>query len=166
MVDQHFYQEEVETVPNTGSSTSLVDGWTLELAAWKYLLTCGGLALAVRVIQCGFKAATAAHDEHGPEFKSLSLPKRFWVAFNGVQDKQVADYFLGLLIGFAEIASYPVLIFTGNLSVIGGWLAIKTAAGWNVWSQRRTAFNRFLFLNLLNLGIAYFVLLRWVEKAT
>jgi len=101
--------------------------------------------------------------EHGEDLAKLSFFKRFGFAFWGFGRNRLADHWLGALIGFAEIVSYPVLIVTNNTSIIGGWLAIKTAGGWELWHTQPRAFNRFLITNLINLAIAYFLMVRWIQ---
>ncbi len=100
--------------------------------------------------------------EKEPE-KEWTFLKAFWECFKGFsQSKAHADLWLNALIGFAELAAYPVLLKTGYLTTIGGWLALKTAGNWSGWKVSRTSFNRFLLSNLLELAIAYFWLTRYV----
>ena len=152
---------------DTGSTSPLLDGWALEIHGGLFLLVCFGCVLITRAVQCSMKAFTMKQlqGEHGDNYVTKSWLERWRVAFRGFEDEKVADYWLGAVIGFAELASYPVLIVTANLTVIGGWLAIKTASGWKTWSDKPTTFNRFLILNLINLGFAFFLLARWVKVA-
>ncbi len=147
------------------NAPTLLDGWALTMHGGLFLLLCLGCVLITRIVQCAIKAFLMKQNdgEHGDKHVGKSWCKRWWVAFKGFEDEKVADFWLGAVIGFAELASYPVLIVTAHLPVIGAWLVIKTAAGWRTWSEKPTAFNRFLILNLVNLGLAYFLLVRWVK---
>ena len=73
-----------------------------------------------------------------------------------------ADLWLNALIGFFDLAAYPVLLKTGHLEVIGAWLAVRTAGAWGGWGSSRTSFNRFLLSNLLELFISYVWLTHYV----
>lgn len=95
--------------------------------------------------------------------------KSFWmrvlIGFSGFcGPEKIKDYWIPFFIGFSELASYPILMFHDQVSIIGGWLAIKTAGQWQVWKHSRNAFNRFLFGNLLALGFSYLCLLRFITK--
>jgi hypothetical protein len=72
------------------------------------------------------------------------------------------DYLLPFFVGFAEAACYPVLLKTGMIEVIGGWLAIKAAGLWRNWGGSRIAFNRFLVANLVLLAFSYFYLAKFI----
>jgi hypothetical protein len=90
--------------------------------------------------------------------------KAFRVCFNGFsQSKAHADLWLNAIIGFFELAAYPVLLKLGYMTIIGGWLAVKTAGSWGGWKVSRTSFNRFLLNNILELAIAYLWLTRFVQ---
>ena len=62
---------------------------------------------------------------------------------------------LPTMIGLIELAAYPILMVIGQMVVIGAWLGIKTAGGWMGWQTSRTAFNRFLLFNLVNILVAF-----------
>lgn len=53
------------------------------------------------------------------------------------------------MLGFLEAIVYPVLMYTDNWLIIGGWIALKTLAQWDKWKTDRTIFNRFLIGNAL-----------------
>ncbi|MFH1336196.1 MAG: hypothetical protein ABII96_06735 [Candidatus Zixiibacteriota bacterium] len=154
---------------DTTSYAKLVGGWTLTISPLFYLFYCIILALLVRVFHSYIKAKSIAvgkeSEENHKELRGLPFKERFWASFQGFKKSSVTDLWLGLVIGFAEIATYPVLIFTNNLSAIGGWLAIKTAGNWEAWHKEPRNFTRFLVSNLINLGIAYFITLRWITRA-
>jgi len=84
-----------------------------------------------------------------------------WWGYN--RFKEHSDLGLPTLIGFAEIASFPVLIVLGQYNLIGGWIVIKTAGQWSGWTKSRTSFNRFLLANILNLSVSYFLLSHWIQ---
>jgi len=95
-----------------------------------------------------------------------SLHANFKMALHGCRGGPgIADYWLPFLIGLLELLSYPILIFTNNLAVIGAWLTLKTAAQWATWGKSRTTFNRFLFGNLLAI-VAAFALAGWFVRAS
>jgi hypothetical protein len=156
-------------MPDTLSHAQLVGGWTVSISPWLYLAICIFLALLVRLVHSSIKASSIAvgkaSEEHHKDLLNQSFLKRFWASFQGSKKSSVTDLWLGGVIGFAEIAAYPVLIFTNNLSAIGGWLAIKTAGNWDAWHREPRNFTRFLVANLINLGIAYFITMRWITRA-
>ena len=154
---------------DTSSYARLVDGWTLTISPWLYLSYCILLALVVRIIHSYFKAISITvgkdSEENHKELRKKSFKERFLASFQGCRKSSVTDLWLGGVIGFSEITAYPVLIFTNNLSAIGGWLAIKTAGNWEAWHKEPRNFTRFLVSNLINLAIAYFITLKWITKA-
>jgi hypothetical protein len=90
---------------------------------------------------------------------------RFWLVFWGWSERLsigARDYWLNFFIGVAELCAYPVLIASGQVEVIGGWVAIKTAGQWQAWQKCRTSFNRFLLGNILILAISYLWLQHFV----
>jgi len=147
--------------PNT--IPSLMSDWSVKGSTQSYLVMCALLAIIVRVVHCMIKALPTGRGEHGEAPAEWPFIKRFGFAFWGFDRNILTDFWLGAIIGFAEISFYPVLIFTNNLSAIGGWLAIKTAGGWNLWHEQPIAFNRFLVTNLVNLAIAYFLTVQWIQ---
>ena len=89
--------------------------------------------------------------------------RRFFIALNGFTGKRhECDFWLPAIIGFCEAAAYPILMRSGELAVIGAWLALKTAPQWRVWAKSSSAFSRFLFGNLVILALSYFWLQRYV----
>jgi len=141
----------------------LLTGWKLNISLGSYLIKCALITIAIRIFQCLIKAFQSGLGEHGKEIQTWPYFKRFILAFYGFKHKCLADHWLGALIGFSEISFYPVLIVTDNLGAIGAWLIIKTAGGFKLWENNQRAFNRFLVLNLINLGIAYFVTAKWIS---
>ena len=142
---------------------SLLSGWSVKTSPLSYLAICALITIMVRVVHCIIKAWSTGAGEHGEDLAKLPFGKRFGAALHGFKKNKLADHWLGPIIGFAEISSYPVLIFTNNLSIIGGWLVIKTAGQWNLWKEHPRAFNRFLITNLINLAIAYFLVIKLIQ---
>ena len=96
-------------------------------------------------------------------------PWTFWPAFivcvRGFSpDKRHRDLLLPFWITWIELLAYPVLLRLGYFVAIGAWLALKTSGQWSGWRISRTSFNRFLFINLVQLVYPFFVLLRFVQK--
>lgn len=145
---------------DTTSVSKLVHGWTI-ISPCTYLLTCFILALAVRVVHSAIKTFTIGISKKSAVLHAEVIKKPFHIIFldslNGFSKTTVSDRWLGLVIGFVELAVFPVLIFTGNLSIILAWLVMKTAGGWDVWKEDRIAFNRFLLTIIINLGIAFYL---------
>jgi hypothetical protein len=67
------------------------------------------------------------------------------------------------IVGTLELIAYPILMRAGAWTVIGAWLAFKTAAQWDAWKQGRAAYNQFLIGNALVLGASFFFLLPMVK---
>lgn len=137
-----------------------------------YLVSILGFALLIRVVLSFFKVlAMQDSREHLPNpckpdpYAKYNFCQLFCVIFRGKRNREAnpSDYWLGFLIGVAELAAYPVLFQLKLLTVVGGWLALKTAGQWGVWGKSRTAFNRFLFGNLMNVAVSYFWLSRFVK---
>ncbi len=144
---------------------TLLKGWELDIPNWKYLLYCAGIVIAIRLFHCTLKAFSMGLGE-GCQSNNWGYWKRWSIAFVGFKEPKVADLWQGPLIGFLEIAFYPVLIFTSNLTVIGAWIAIKTGGNLKLWGDQPRAFSRFLILNLINMGISYLIALNWLVKIT
>jgi hypothetical protein len=58
---------------------------------------------------------------------------------------------IGYLLSSGELTIFPVLMLKSLWTFIGAWIGIKTASSWGGWQKTRTAYNRFLFGNLLSL---------------
>jgi len=149
---------------------SLLEGWRLTLPGWRYLILCAVAAVGIRVLTSALKVPAIKYgqysqwlteDEEDPQ--QWSLCKAWWRAFWPFGKHRLADLGYGFIIGFAEIAAYPVLLHREAFAIIGGWLALKTAGHWGAWKGSRTSVNRFLIANLLNLAVSYFWLLSYVE---
>ena len=74
----------------------------------------------------------------------------WWLGFWSVHKSAlVRDYWLPFFLGLFELAAYPYFIATGNWKVIGGWLLLKTAASWGMWTKSRSHYQRFLVGNAM-----------------
>lgn len=128
--------------------------WKLTTPLWCYLLQCFIATLLLRIIFFGFRALAVVRgdfpDGDNRDFgKDWTFTHAFWECFKGFSpNKAHADLWLNALIGFAELAAYPVLLKTGFLTTIGAWLALKTGR----WMERLEGF-----------AIAYFWLVRYVQ---
>jgi len=115
-------------------------------------------ALVIRFLLCIFKALahrsgeTSAEHE-GKEFWSL-MKHSFFSASKTSESYQINDYFLPLIIGFFELITFPLLLKSGFLQIIAVWLGFKAIGTWNTKNER-TAYNRFLFGNILVLSFSY-----------
>jgi hypothetical protein len=156
-------------------AANLFTSWQLNVGWWCYLLAALVCVPIIRAFLCLFKIPAIGEGEHLPDEADVrsdtraNLPKwdRFKLAFGGFRGQpNIPDYWLPALIGYAELCAYPVLLTLNETTVIGGWLAIKTAGGWRAWERSRTTFNRFLATNLLVIAIAYFWLARYVRVVT
>lgn len=144
---------------------ALLNGWALSIPLVCYIITCILLSTAMRGVHCIFKALSPGLGPDGEEDKeveSMAFGKRYWAVFKGFGEDSVKDLWLGWIIGVVEVATYPILIVTGNLPIIGGWFALKIAGSWNLWHNNPTHFNRFLVSNLMNVAIAVFITSRFV----
>jgi hypothetical protein len=138
-----------------------------------YLINCAVITLIIRGIMCVWRAFAIGAGEHLDESTRISSKKsqnegnylcRFLKSFGGFcGHKNIQDYWLPTIIGFAELVSYPILIYQDQIVIIGGWLAIKTAGQWKGWKNSLTTFNRFLLGNILVLAFSYLWLLRYIN---
>jgi hypothetical protein len=133
--------------------------YTFSIPVWCYLLQCVLGTLVLRIIFFTFRAWAVQRgdfpdSEKEIEWKDWSFGRAFGECFKG----------FSALIGFAELAAYPVFIKLGYLTAIAGWLAVKTAGAWGGWKVSRTSFNRFLLNNILELAIAFLWLTRYVQQ--
>ena len=157
----------------------LLSGWSLIINGLCYFIIAVFASIAIRAILAIFKALATADGEHLNYFGKEDAPdeakelqdaswlhraKSSFRGFGGPPEisASVNDYWLPTIIGIAELMSYPVFLATDNITVIGAWIAIKTAGQWRVWEKSRTAFNRFLVGNILVLFVSYFCLAKYV----
>jgi hypothetical protein len=142
--------------------------WTLSVPTWCYLFQCAVSTVLIRIFIFLFRARAVVIGDFPSSDKEPGKGWTFWRAywecfkgFGGIPAH--ADLWLNALIGFFDLAAYPVLFKNGRLDVIGAWLAVRTAGAWGGWQSSRTSFNRFLLSNLLELFISYFWLSRYVS---
>ncbi len=154
---------------------SIISGWQIEDPLC-YFLCCLALTLALRVVHCVFKTLGTKDGEHSPKGGCQEQQEKqedpkiwkwrviYWRHLKGFGCPQLNDHWLPAIVGFFELAAYPVLLATGNIIGILGWLAVKSVPGWKVWAESRTPYNRFLLGNVLSLVFAYGLLLAFVES--
>jgi hypothetical protein len=163
---------------NLSQSRFDLPDWYLSIPLLCYLSLCVVGSISLRAVFFTFRAWAVRRGDF-PDSASNSQKEgagspepgegwpfwqAFWECFKGFSEyKAHADLWLNGLIGFAELAAYPVLMKTGYLTAIGGWLLLKTAGSWSGWKVSRTSFNRFLLNNICELGIAYLLLTRYVQ---
>ena len=124
-----------------------------------YIFLALGSTLIIRLILAFFKAKAIKNGEiDNPENKNEKKWKEenLMIIFNSSfwskgRDIRIDDYWLPVLIGFPELLIYPILMINGYWTAIGAWIVIKTASSWGGWQKTRTAYNRFLFGNILSL---------------
>ena len=145
----------------------LLYGRKLNISWWGYLSLCVLLALAVRVAHSFIRAlAIVRADYPGANAKNKpeDLRTGFWwclIGFN--KHKEHSDLWIPTVLGFLELAIYPILLSIGYYAVIGAWVGIKTAGSWMGYSKSRTSFNRFLLFTVLSVLLAC-VLLLFVDR--
>lgn len=127
-----------------------------ENVTWKFVLMALFFALLIRFILCLFKSF--AHKSKETNVKQANK-KAYWKYvrssyFSNSGDYKIDDYFLPLFIGVFELILFPLLLQLGQFGIIGGWLAFKAIGTWGT-RNLRTAYNRFLFGNILSLGCSY-----------
>lgn len=89
----------------TNEGLALLNGWELEIPWWGYLVSCALIVVAIRAIHCLLKASSMRLGE-GNQPSDFSYWKHWRTAFNGFKNKEVADLWLGVIIGLFEIVSY------------------------------------------------------------
>lgn len=121
---------------------------------WCYLGAALFLSLFVRACHSLLRAFKVYHT-HVP---SISYWGAVWQCFRGYPDlgfKIHADYWYTFILGFAELAFYPVLIKAAAWTAIGAWVGLKSVAQWKVWADDRATFNLFLIGTVGNLILAF-----------
>jgi hypothetical protein len=104
-----------------------------------------------------------------PDSNESNTIEKFWpafkICFHGFKmSKEHSDLWLPFLIGFAELFAFPIFLKLDAYSILGGWLVLKTAGGWLGWRASKTSFNRFLVVNITNLAVSYFWLVRYIDR--
>jgi hypothetical protein len=142
-----------------------IDGSIVEAKWWCYFGLVFLAGIVIRIVLSGLREcelrwpATENLEQRAtlpPENleQRATLPPEWWRSlcqafFSTHQSALVRDYGLPFFLGLLELAAYPYFIATGNLKVIGGWLALKTAARWEGWTKNRSPYQRFLIGNAL-----------------
>jgi hypothetical protein len=145
--------------------TMRIDGSIVEAKWWCYFGLVFLAGIVIRIVLSGLREcelrwpATENLEQRAtlpPENfeQRATLPPEWWRSlcqafFSTHQSAQVRDYGLPFFLGLLELTAYPYFIATGNLKVIGGWLALKTAARWEGWTKNRSPYQRFLIGNAL-----------------
>lgn len=120
------------------TSSVLLEGWRL---APGYCLRAITLVLLIRLFLSAIRAC---------ERTEGSYPRTVWILFTGRRyGRLVPDFWQPFILGMIEIFTYPVLLRTDNIHIIGAWIGLKTLAQWREWSKNRAHFNRFLIGNAL-----------------
>ena len=134
----------------------LMSGWSIQ-HPWRYVLYTALLSLAVRGLSSVLKALEVSRPS---EFVKDALE-----IFGGFsKHNTMRDYWFSFLLGWAEIASFAVLMRTGAWLLIGAWLTFKTLGQWQHWTQHRPAFNRFLIGNAAVLMLSLWAAFKFVTK--
>lgn len=137
----------------------LVGTWQIDHPL-KYMV--GGIivALVTRIVVAVFRAIELCAREDQTTFASALIQ-----SIKGVDpDPTKGDYWAPCMLGFLESLVYPVLMFTDNWLMIGGWITLKTIAQWDKWKTERPIFNRFLIGNALVIIGAFILLVLFVGK--
>jgi hypothetical protein len=138
---------------------------------WFWIVV-GLFTVLIRIILTLFKALAINNGEvdepdlkDGIKWKNAGLKKIFLYSFfSNAKDIKIDDYWLPAIIGYSELAIFPLFMAKGWFPAIGAWIAIKTASSWGGWQKTRTAYNRFLLGNILSLS-ASFVIYSFFIKA-
>lgn len=126
------------------------------------------VALIARILMNMFKTAAIRQGEADSEKDQFSTKwgrwKTFYISFwSSGGHRNIDDYYLPLIIGILEMFIYPFLILLEQWTFIGILIGSKTAVHWGKWQETRTAYNRFLFGNLLVLTVSFFLMSSFLE---
>jgi hypothetical protein len=119
-------------------------------------------SIVIRVVLAIFSAFHLEHVERVPYWTGFSGSITGWIVTANEKVRARSDYSLPFWLGLLELYTYPILIATDALSIIGAWIAFKAVAQWGGWREQRVTFNRFLLGNALVVVIAY-LLSRYVS---
>ena len=121
-------------------------------------------SLAIRLVQCYFRAVMPKGEvKEDDGWKEKKFRERYWIAFKG-WDFKSGDRWLPYIVGVAELLAYPILFHFEQVTVIGGWIALKTAGNWAVWQERRHSFYSFLLGNILIIFASYFFMTKFISR--
>jgi hypothetical protein len=121
-----------------------------------YFISALSASLVIRLILCLFRAGMpkGGSDDEEKEWREKTFGERYCIAFGGC-DFKTGDRWLPYILGVAEFVAYPILFHFQQVTVIGGWIALKTAGNWAVWRKNRPSFYNFLFGNILAIFVSY-----------
>jgi hypothetical protein len=136
----------------------LLYGWKLNISWLGYLSLCLLGALVIRVAHSFVRALAIIRGDY-PDATTENKPKNFitgfWWCLGGFTTyKEHSDLWIPTVLGFLEIAIYPILLSLQYYVVIGAWVGIKTAGSWMGYSKSRTSFNRFLLFTVISILLA------------
>jgi len=128
--------------------------------------------LVIRAILSFFKALAINNGEIDDpknneeiKWKGKGCCKAFKHSFlSNANDVRIDNYWLPAIMGFAELGIFPFFMAESWFTAIAAWIAIKTATSWRGWQKTRTAYNRFLFGNILSLTASYFIYLICIKN--
>lgn len=121
-----------------------------------YFVVAGLFSIVIRFILCLFRAKAHTSGETAIENHNKFTYRQYLrqsFLSNG-KAIEVDDYFLPLIIGYFELITFPILLEYKQISVLGGWLALKAIGSWNT-KNSRTAYNRFILGNILSITFSY-----------
>jgi hypothetical protein len=123
----------------------------------RYIIFAILFALFIRFLLCIFK--TLAHKKGETDLNEEKGNDAFWTLFlksffSNSRLVEVDDYFLPTLIGVSELIIIPILFEGGQINILAGWLGLKALGEWGT-KNKRTAYNRFIFGNILSLTFSY-----------
>lgn len=123
----------------------------------RYVFFAIALSFIIRLILCVFKAKALVKGESdtnennlkGNDFKTI-----FWQSFlSNSGDVRIDDHWLPLLLGGVELIVFPFFMAQGYWEALMGWIGVKALSSWG-GRNTRTAYNRFLFGNIITLASA------------
>lgn len=126
-----------------------------------YVIMACFFALVIRIILCIFKACACNIGESddlccnkNEKLKDTGFGKLFKDLFcSNSRDVRLHDHWLPFIMGIIELLIFPFLMAIGVWDGIIAWVGIKALGSWG-GNNKRTAYNRFLFGNILTLFAA------------
>ena len=139
---------------------NLIDQITIN-SGCSYILVAIALSIVIRLILCVFKAKALIKGESDTNkdhsLKNRPFGKIFWQSFwSNSGDVRIDDHWLPLLIGVVELLVFPFLMVQGYWKALIGWIGVKALSSWG-GKNTRTAYNRFLFGNIITLSASVFI---------
>ncbi|MHB8989731.1 MAG: hypothetical protein ACYC6S_13245 [Desulfobulbia bacterium] len=134
---------------------------------FSYLLFAIALSFAIRLILCLFKAIAIIKGESDTEkegkLKGKEYKTIFWQSFlSNSGDIRIDDHWLPLLLGVVELIVFPFFMAQGYWKAIIGWIGLKALSSWG-GNNTRTAYNRFLFGNIITLAASAFIAMIFIN---